>query len=231
MQQVKTIIHWYHGWGGHPDIWQQMIAHVNSMFNSTNICHLTYNRGYYSVEKSPDGVPEEFDQSARHIIVSHSMGGMFVPQKLVELAEQWFMISGFRDFHEVQPILSRKALNRMIDAFKTDPAFVLQKFFQNMMSPSDVHGLPSILTGSRPINNEQLLHDLILLNETVIPSVYLADCAKLTIFHGEKDVIVSPYHAEIISKAYSGVRVLINQAGHGIPLTHSAFIIEHMQIS
>lgn len=158
----------------------------------------------------------------RHVIVTHSMGGFFVDETIVRKANACFVISGFTNFHAVNPAGTKTILRRMIRALKLSPGNVLQEFHQNMAYPLQGVERQQVVDGLKLNSCAVALYtDLNMLNELTIPSDYLAGIPNVVIFHGSKDKIVPSQQAVLLANhCQSGVHVIEN-GGHALPLTHA----------
>ena len=215
---VNTAIYWYHGWACTPAIWTDMVPLIDvgpggKMMH--HFCSRGYNEWYPAREIQLD------TRAERHVIVTHSMGGLFVDQYIARRAEYCFVISGFINFHDINPAASKTILRRMIRAFGHNPENVLNEFYQNMTYPLQEEEQQQVIARLQQINCKETLYaDLLMLNEAHISPEYLAGIPNVFIFHGLKDRIVPSQHADLLANHCQSKVHLIDNGGHALPLTH-----------
>ncbi len=95
----SMIIHAYHGWGSDASIWDQVVRSMDS-----NVTFRRYDRGYFGpVQDLPYDEPAD-------LILTHSMGLLFVPNKALAAARRMVVVNGFGFFPSSEPKSQRRNL-------------------------------------------------------------------------------------------------------------------------
>jgi pimeloyl-ACP methyl ester carboxylesterase len=223
---MKTVIHLFHGWGCGADIWSSFVQEIHNKAAHSKITIFNYDRGYFSENDFIEPDSAIWNTKDNHIIVSHSMGCALVPVDLLTIASQWIMVSGFRSFHAIDEALTRKALTMMTQSFLKFPQKGLRRFLEKMMYPADIDLLTSVYTKKLfSMNESQLYKDLLVLDSCEITIGKVPNMLKLTIFHGKQDSIVSVKHAHYLAQMLNVENIIIENAGHGIPVTHPSLLL------
>ncbi|MCC5925445.1 MAG: alpha/beta hydrolase [Bacteroidetes bacterium] len=223
---MKTVIHFFHGWGCDSRIWDPLVHLLHSRRNPSDSTIIMHNRGYFNTETEYSSDKDIFDQKDNHILISHSLGCFCIPDYLLQIASQWIIISGFRRFHDVNEAYSRRSLKKMMESFKINPAGVLQTFHKRMMYPNDnQENIQRLSSEAATLNSNQLLNDLKLLDAGILEAKSASQIRKVVIFHGDNDVIVHVEHAAKLASHLNASTQLISNGGHGIPYTHPSLIL------
>lgn len=204
----------FHGWGFSSEIWSDW-EKVLSGGHGHNIMHA--DRGYFGKEYTP-----EFSETrSPKILIVHSFGLHWCPEYILNKADHLIIISGFLSFHPDNAGEARKSnliLRQMMGRFVEKPKEVLSDFYKNVFYPAK-----NPVRIPVEFDHDQLLEDLELLGTTILNPDILRKRHAITIFHGEKDRIVSNLKA---SELFGIVRrnaqyFEIKHAGHGVAFTHT----------
>jgi len=225
--ETNTVdLYLFHGWALSPDIWGGLINALKSStpeFTSKLNIHL-YDRGYF-INEPVQNIPK---YSGTTIIVTHSLGLHFVPLGLLHKADFIFVISGFLNFHKFGGSHSKRIVNKMIEKLQTDPEIVLKEFYKNMFLPN-VMDDNFMREEMKAINVHRLREDLNYLNDVIITQRIFSGRSRISLIHGQNDMISSPRHSLnwlIKMNAVSGR--IIRNAGHSLPITHPVLISEYI---
>ena len=177
----STEILFYHGWAYDADFWKQK---VDPKFNVS-----FFDRGYFA---HPNEELSFSSLAMRKVIVAHSLGLHFVPEKLLHEADQILCFGCFSHFHPLDKFrekLSRRTLNLMCKQFEKDPQRVLETFWLNAGSKS---------LERRKWNLETLWEDLKYLDTSFRD--FSAFKGKVKCFYGLNDRILERGSAENLAK-------------------------------
>lgn len=223
---IRTAdFYFYHGWAFPPGIWNSVINQIKRSLPEIagiNPDFYVNNRGYFS---EPSAIVR-MRQSDLQIVVAHSLGLHFVPVSLLHKADVLISISGFLDFHAIQPDLSKKVVERMIKQFDNHPSDVLKEFYSNVFHPAPVS--PNFqFDDVSNIRLARLLEDLMFLNSNQLSERIFPDSCQIYLFHGNQDRIVPAAHTQqwMMGMNQTSGRIVIG-GGHALPVTHSDEIVQ-----
>ncbi len=194
-----------HGWGFSASVWNDWIQYLETDY------YQFLDRGYFGKEIEPQMA------DCVNVLISHSLG--------LHLCEPWLanidcliIISGFEHFHGLDKAagrFSRRHVKRMLARLDTDTQGLLHDFYNDCQYPLSP---PAIYA----FNQSLLRKDLNLLDSNFVDINRLQEFERILILHGRNDKIVSPDRAlELQRKLPNSVIEFIDDAGHGLPFTHS----------
>ncbi len=96
------IIHAYHGWASDASVWDKVMVTIGS-----GVTFRSYDRGYFGPEH---GVPHN---EPADVILTHSMGLLFVPDAALAVAKRFVVVNGFSFFPSSDPITQRRTLSML----------------------------------------------------------------------------------------------------------------------
>jgi hypothetical protein len=220
-------VYLFHGWALSPGVWDGLINALKSTGKSDSNLNFNfhlYNRGYFSAEPS-----NYFSTgTGTTVIVTHSLGLHFVPLSLLHKADFIFVVSGFLNFHKFGGSHTKRIVNKMIEKLKLEPETVLREFYKNMFLPNviDDEFMKEEIKG---INVQRLMDDLNYLNDVIITQRIFSSRSRISLMHGEGDMISSHRHSlNWMMKMNNVSGRIIRHAGHSLPITHSKLISEYI---
>jgi|GEM_PF-1948268 len=199
-----------HGWGFNQGSFHQWSDHIKS--GSVTLLE----RGYLG--DPPVSFTEE--QSDKGIVlVCHSLGVHFFSFEQLMSVDLLVILSGFASFHGLHlnggGLISRKHIARMQRRLKQEPEKLLSDFYRDCSWPGE---LPDF----GKINVDLLAEDLHLLDTATLQHEEVLAERKVLILHGAYDRIVSLERAaELQALMPQSTLRVINEAGHGLPFTHT----------
>jgi len=196
------IVHAYHGWASDPSIWDWL----QTFIGQNNVVH-RYDRGYFggknhiNLEEQPD------------VIVTHSMGLMFVPANVLANATFLVVLNGFAFFPSNDQATKRKTtamLGRMKLNLQKDPHVQVEAF----CTAAGMH----LISRSHPtINVNQLSADLDLLSTAKVIPNEVCDQAVIHFLHSTNDPIVNPAAiSETVSAFSNATHHYIESSSHNL---------------
>jgi hypothetical protein len=170
------IVDAYHGWGSDASIWDHIEAELGSGIELRR-----YDRGYFGMahDVAIDDKPD--------VIITHSLGLMFVPKKALILAKKVIIMNGFSHFLSSDGGMMRRTrsmLALMKSNLEMDPSTQVRAFCSKAgMKEPDV--------SSDSINVAQLTADLDLLATDSVTLNQFDDTAIIHFVHAINDPIVN----------------------------------------
>lgn len=209
-QPVQVIA--YHGWGFDASFWKPLQSQLKSKVQFT-----AADRGYFSKEKDPEFTP---DESSTKIVLTHSFGLHWCPDKVLEQADHLMVLGGFLNFHpslENENKRSKLVIRQMLSQFVESPETVLEQFYKSSFHPQQNTWEPP-----ESLHHDLLLSDLSNIQQDSQPQQRIFDVDALTILHGSDDLIVPRQTARDMyhSLRYRSQYFEIMNAGHAFPVTH-----------
>ncbi len=170
-------------------------------------------RGYFSSYRNELDLPVE----GINLLVCHSLGLHLLPETLFTKCQVLVLIGCFQAFHaetELDVSISRKYVRSMLQELDDRPRRVLQKFHKNCGSRLFLHK-------EECINRKLLIDDLLFLDSNRFNLDTIGDIPRVLLLHGVKDKIVPVQRSrDIAAKLKNATLVEVENAGHGLPLTH-----------
>lgn len=199
-----------HGWAGTPRLWDDVCACMQARgVAAADLVRVDLNDEW--------SAPLALATANRPVIgIGHSLGGPVLLQQGPALAG-FVGLNSFTRFTSAPDFAAGTAprvLTQMRRRLRADPAGTLADFLARA-------GLPALLAH---LDVEHLAQGLDLLATIDARQIF----ARLTIPHitlgGTDDLIVPPAHA----RACFAAPVLVDGAGHGLPVTHAALCVDHI---
>lgn len=222
MSDISAEIITFHGWGFSPEIWSDWEQVLTNEYGH-KIMHA--DRGYFGEQN----IPEFQENSNPGIIIVHSYGLHWCPKELLNKADHLIIVSGFLSFHPDGNSEARKSkliLRQMMSRFVEKPKEVMSDFYSNVYYPSET----SINVPGK-FRHDQLLEDLEKLGSSNINPDILHNLPAITIFHGEKDRVISNHKARdlfgIVKRRAQYFE--IKHAGHGVAFTHTGKCLQFLK--
>lgn len=212
----------FHGWGFFPEIWSDWERVLTKEYGH-KVIHA--DRGYFGEEH----IPEFQQKSSPKVVIVHSYGLHWCPKELLEEADHLIIVSGFLSFHPDNSSEARKSkliLRQMMSRFVEKPEEVLSDFYSKAYFPSKaVVNVPGVF------RHDQLLEDLQKLGTSNLNPDILHNMQAITIFHGEKDRIVSNHKARDLFGIvkHRAQYFEIKHAGHGVAFTHTGKCLQFLK--
>lgn len=219
-----------HGWGCNRSFWNRL-----QTFVPQDVELQVLDRGYFG---DPISLQMKKNAYRRKVVVTHSFGLHLLPNPIFQNADVLVIFSGFSTFH-ASPMNGEKEsiVDRMLIRMEVDPLDVLARFQRNCFLPACLKSsaettgfLPdkSILqTRPSQINQTLLIEDLALLNRDKFDIKSIAHIPRIVIIHGEKDQIVPLTRVEELHRQLPRSKmIVVERAGHALPITHSKWCCE-----
>ena len=218
---MKTELILQHGWGFDETIWTAWLQQLNEIPDFDGVVQIA-DRGYFGNRQDLVGF---CPGRSLKVVVAHSLGLHFLPEKVLTKTDLLVIISGFSAFHMGAPLSlrrSRKVVAHMKDKLVSRPAEVLSDFFASCYKPlSDSNCL---LTGADPstIDKERLLGDLEVLDSSVLDLTTIKSIPSVLILSGSQDAVVSPAASRALHQALPASQLtVVCDAGHALPVSHA----------
>jgi len=213
--RTKTSIEWafFHGWGFHAQAWEKFEKCFLPSVQAQR-----FDRGYWgNFSEVKDFVSTETTK----IVVTHSLGLHWVPERVMERANYLIIFGGFEAF----PIQDPQILQKMKGSLSEDPVKLLKEFYKNCFSPQVVSW--SI---TKPAHAEFLQDDLSFLERSKLYVTKLSKIKKILIFHGTADRIVPFGEAEKLHQHLpQSLLFPIENAGHAVQITFAEKCAEEIK--
>jgi pimeloyl-[acyl-carrier protein] methyl ester esterase len=234
--RVEIILQ--HGWGFDSRVWNSWIPQLCAL-TRTVIVH-TGERGYYG---APALAPTFVDSKSYKVVVAHSLGFHLLRPEVLAEANAIYLLAGFLSFHP-EDQLSNKRSKRITRAMREklcqNPNAVLRDFLKlcyasNKDLSNRENAVPLCTVASEEfVDKQRLLEDLDILdhNDLLSEAATIKEDATLCLFHGTADRVVSPDKSiEIATVLHNAKLVLLENATHALPTTHSALCVETLKNS
>lgn len=223
-----------HGWGFDSRVWNGWLGQLNDLCETT-IFHVG-ERGYYGAEPF---YPAFIDKQSFKVIICHSIGMHLLNPELLQQADAICLVSSFLQFHPLDQLShrrSKRVVRAMKEKLQTTPYIVLRDFLKLCYSTDD--GLPMLPLATIPaeehLDRQRLLDDLELLDESNLLDAFseVRDNAMFCLFHGTDDQVVSPDKSVELAGMLSQSQIfLVENGGHALPTTHTAYCVETLKES
>lgn len=204
------IVHAYHGWAGSGAIWQTLAAEFGP-----SIRFVAYDRGYYGDNRNIS------DHEMPDVLLTHSMGWMFVPESVLRGAGKVIILNGFANFLSTKPEVARRvrAMTTMMQSnLARNPTGQVAAF-------NEVAGLSDQSDRGSLIDDQLLDRDLEMLITKRLPSDMFAETAGVCFVHSTEDPIVHPSVIQETEDMFQSARhILLESSKHNLPITHAGWI-------
>jgi pimeloyl-[acyl-carrier protein] methyl ester esterase len=211
-QRIEAIA--YHGWGFDRHCWEPWVQR----FATIGVTLRAADRGYFGAEQS-----WEFGPASYNILVTHSYGLHWCPAAQRRSADLLICLAGFAAFHPEEGAAgrrSRRLMARMLAAFETEPAAVLEEFWRNCLDPEADRDIedssltrPNLAMADWALLDRDLRH---LDRCQLDPQVPLP--RRSIIVHGSADRIVPLQQGQFLAELSQAHWIELADSSHGFPV-------------
>jgi pimeloyl-[acyl-carrier protein] methyl ester esterase len=202
---VETFF--FHGWGYDQSVWNKWLLYLPK-----RSAVYTEERGYFEKVVPISCSPKK----GFRIIIAHSLGFHFIPERLLASCDLLVLISSFTQF------FSKASAKKMLDQVEKKEKEVLEKFYEWSSYPAK-NSFPLPTT----IHWDRLGEDLRFLLQSVKNISLLQKIPEVLLFHGDRDKIVSPIQSmHIHEKLGNSKCIIVNGVGHDLPLVRAEFCLK-----
>lgn len=170
------IVHAYHGWASDASIWNQVASELGP-----EVTLRRYDRGYFG------SVNHLIRDEKPDVIVTHSMGLMFVPPQILANVRLLIVLNGFSFFPSTDVLSRRKSLS-ILSMMKSNVFVDAEAQLEVFCSTA---GLDLNNIDHKKMNVNLLSADLDILATTSIAPNHLGDSTIIHFLHSTRDPIVS----------------------------------------
>lgn len=170
------IVHAYHGWASDASIWNQVASELGP-----EVTLRRYDRGYFG------GVNHLILDEKPDVIITHSMGLMFVPPQILESVHVLVVLNGFGFF----PSFDLPPKSKTLSVLKLMKSNLQVDAQAQLVLFCTTAGISITHFTSKSIDVAQLSADLDILATTSIAPNHLGDSTIIHFLHSTRDPIVS----------------------------------------
>lgn len=220
-EKIELILQ--HGWGFDAGAWDGWRTHMHQLPEFEINAQLA-ERGYFGAKPWQ---PEFSEAQARKVLIAHSTGLHFIPQRTLLRADLLVIISSFLRFHAgdgLEQRRSRRTLRMMLNKLDGSPMEVLDDFYSNCYHPLLTRQvLLRRSTDPDKLDLVALKADLELIDGCALDESVASLARQTLILHGDNDKVVAPAQAVALQKSLPrSFLIMFEGVGHALPFTHTA---------
>lgn len=187
-------VHFYHGWGCDSSIWEHVIRRLPD-----SICVHNHDRGYFhNVDASDiDTYTNQAKINDSHIVVTHSMGLLTVPDHILSKTNRLVVVNGFVSFCSNEIAFQKEiesVLGAMMIRTQRNPALQINEFRKNAGFDDDF--------SSPYYNTRRLVSDLEILKHNQINTDAINEIEEVVLISDDSDTVVSSVHRKELVAAF-----------------------------